>query len=140
MSEPQVDFSAIRGDWRFHMNYVSNAISRTLMRELKYWDKLGGKSPKKELDDVVKRQADTWKAIMSTLDPKGSIRVEAAVINDFIGACRATRGPSDAWVDQSNASPNLANIKEFAEACRQLRGLCDDVEMMREQKPRDAAR
>ena len=47
MSEPQVDFSAIRGDWRFHMNYVSNAITRTLARELKYWDQLGKKSPGK---------------------------------------------------------------------------------------------
>jgi hypothetical protein len=137
MSEPQVDFSAIRGDWRFHMNYVSNAISRTLTRELKYWDKLGGKSPKKELDDAVKRQTETWKSIMSSPDPKGSIRVEAAAINDFLAACRATREPCDAWVDQSAASPNLANLKEFAEACRQLRGLCDDVEMMRDQKPKN---
>jgi len=137
MSEPQLDFSAIRGDWRFHMSYVSNAVNRTLARELKYWGQLGGKSPKKDLDDAVKRQADTWKAIMSNLDPKGSIRVEAAVINDFRGACRATREPCDAWVVQSGASPNLATVKELAEACRQLRGLCDDLELMREQKPKN---
>jgi hypothetical protein len=37
MSQPKVDFSAIRGDWRFHLNYLRNAIDRTLERQQGYW-------------------------------------------------------------------------------------------------------
>ena len=32
-------------------------------------------------------------------------------------------------------SKHLADVKAFAESCRQLRALCDDLDLMREQKP-----
>jgi hypothetical protein len=136
MNEPQVDFSAIRGDWHFHMNYVSHAISMTLARGMKYWADLGSSSPPPGLDATVKRLAATWGTVASDLDAKGSVRIESPVVSDFIDACRSTRAPCDAWTSQSAGEPRvLANVKEFAEACRQLRGLCDDLDLMRAQKP-----
>ena len=57
-------------------------------------------------------QAETWKAITSNLDAKGSIRVESPVINDFIRACRETREPCDAWVNQESRDSRKLRDRE----------------------------
>ena len=34
MSEQGVDLSQIRGDWKFHIDYLTNAINWTMKRQL----------------------------------------------------------------------------------------------------------
>jgi hypothetical protein len=135
MSEPQVDFSMIRGDWHFHMNYVSHAVDQTLARAAKLWAALGGRSTEPALDAEFARLSSAWAAVSADRDDKGSVKPESPAVNDFIAACRAAREPGDAWLDRSADASNIEAVKEFAESCRQLRGLCDDLELMREQKP-----
>jgi hypothetical protein len=135
MDEPQVDMSAIRGDWHFHMNYVSHAISVTLARAMKQWAGLAAASPPVEMATLAAQMAALWSGIAADLDSKGSVRVEAAAVTEFEAVCRATREPCDAWVaGHAAGSSHLAGVKEVAEACRQLRALCDDLDLMREQR------
>ena len=37
MSDQEVDFSRIRGDWFFHMNYLINALEQTQKYQMKLW-------------------------------------------------------------------------------------------------------
>jgi hypothetical protein len=136
MEQPQVDMSQIRGDWHFHMNYVSHAIDVTLARGMKEWSGLADAAPPATLDALVGQLSAQWGRIAADRDARGSIRVEPPVVAEFAGACRATKEPCDAWVRQHAAgSKHLADVKAFAESCRQLRALCDDLDLMREQKP-----
>lgn len=135
MSEQQVDYSMIRGDWHFHMNYVSHAVDQTLIRAAKLWAALGGKSTEAALDAEYARLKACWAAVSADRDEKGAVKPESSGVSDFIAACRATLDPGNAWLDRTADSPAIETVKEFVEACRQLRGLCDDLELMREQKP-----
>ena len=52
-----VDLSQIRGDWKFHMDYVQNAIEQTLKRQVKVWAELGNDS---DIDASVRQQNQLW--------------------------------------------------------------------------------
>jgi len=131
MSEGQVDLSQIRGDWKFHMNYVTNAITQTLKRQKRLWDELdaGVRSP--DLDEAVQQQQMLWEQLINGSDSNGTIPLADQLLSDYIDACRSSRSICDAVLDKSDSLP----VEEFAEACRQARALCDDLEMMRETRP-----
>ncbi len=82
--EVQADLSQIRGDWNFHMRYATNAIEQTVARLNKVWEEMKANAPTED---------------------------EVAVDTDL--------------------------CEEFIEACRQTRGLTDDLVILRECKPDD---
>jgi len=133
MSEQGVDLSQIRGDWYFHMNYVSNAITQTMKRQLSSWADLKTDVSDDSIDRAVGREAEMWAEITSKVDAKGAIEIGSDLIPEFIKICRDTFPACDALV--SAGDPADQKLEEFTEAARQVRGLCDDLEMMREQKP-----
>ncbi|MDH3510897.1 MAG: hypothetical protein OER85_08550 [Gammaproteobacteria bacterium] len=133
MSEQGVDLSQIRGDWHFHMNYVSNAITQTMKRQLSSWADLKTDVSDDSIDQAVGREAEMWAEITSKVDAKGAIEIGSDLIPEFIKICRDTFPACDALV--AAGDPADQKLEEFTEAARQVRGLCDDLEMMREQKP-----
>ena len=130
MSESGVDLSQIRGDWKFHMDYVQNAVDQTLKRQVKNWGELGGDTA---IDAAVTRQVEIWAALKGEANDKGTIPTTDGRLEEFIAACREAKPLCDACEDKDESE--LA--EEFTEACRQTRALCDDLEMMIGQRPDD---
>jgi hypothetical protein len=125
-----VDLSQIRGDWKFHMDFVQNAIEQTLKRQLMYWNDLGDNA---DIDESVKQQQKLWAELQTGANDKGTISTTGDTLGEFIVTCRGSKDLCDVYQDQNDSE--LA--EEFAEACRQVRGLCDDLEMMKDQRPDD---
>lgn len=123
-----VDLSQIRGDWKFHMDYLQNAIEQTLKRQQKYWAELGDDP---EIDASVKEQNALWTGLKANANDKGTISTTDGMMEEFIVACRESKGMCDAYQDKNDGE----TAEEFAEACRQARALCDDLEMMKDQRP-----
>jgi hypothetical protein len=123
-----VDLSQIRGDWKFHMDYLQNAIERTLERQQKYWAELGDHP---EIDACIKEQKALWADLRANANDKGTISTTDGMMEEFINACRESKPLCDAWQDDNDGG----TAEEFAEACRQARALCDDLEMMKDQRP-----
>ena len=130
MSESGVDLSQIRGDWKFHIDYLQNAVDRTLERQAKYRVVLGEDAA---LGTAVDDQARRWAALRAAADARGTIPTADEQLPEFIAACRDAKPLCDALQDRDDGE----NAEEFAEACRQLRALCDDLEMMIGQRPDD---
>lgn len=125
----EVDLSQIRGDWKFHMNYLQNAIERTLERQGQYWSRLGNND---DIDSNVKQQHALWEELKSGANDKGTISTTDGKMEAFIEACLASKSICDAYEDANNEDET---VEEFAEACRQARSLCPDLEMMKNQRP-----
>lgn len=130
MSEGNVDLSQIRGDWKFHIDYVQNAIDRTLERLAKTWAGLGNDS---EVDAAVNQQIKLWSELKADVNDKGTIPTADVRLDTFIAACRDAKPLCDAYEERDESE----NVEEFAEACRQARAMCDDLEMMKGQRPDD---
>ena len=123
-----VDLSQIRGDWKFHMDYLQNAIEQTLKRQKKYWAELNNDA---EVDAAVKEQHALWTDLKANVNDKGTISTTDGMMEEFIGACRGSKALCDKYQDGDDSE----TVEEFAEACRQARSLCDDLEMMKDQRP-----
>jgi hypothetical protein len=123
-----VDLSKIRGDWKFHMDYLQNAIEQTLKRQQKYWQGLGDHA---DIDASVKQQHELWASLKAGANDKGTIPTTDGMMEEFIGACRGSKDLCDKYEDGNDSEA----VEEFAEACRQARALCDDLEMMKDQRP-----
>ena len=130
MSEGNVDLSQIRGDWKFHMDYVQNAVDRTLKRQAKNWGELGDDA---NINAVVGQQAKIWAELKADANDRGTIPTTDGRLEKFITACRGAKAQIDAYQDKDDS----VNVEEFVEACRQTRALCDDLEMMKGQRPDD---
>ena len=128
MSEGGVDLSQIRGDWKFHMDYLQNAIDRTIKRQLQYWEQLGDDEV---IDSDVATQSRIWRELRANANDKGTISTTDGQMEEFIAACRGGKDRCDAYEDKVSSEI----VEEFAEACRQLRALCDDLELLKGQRP-----
>ncbi|NIM70363.1 MAG: hypothetical protein GTN86_07335 [Xanthomonadales bacterium] len=139
MSESQVDLSVIRGDWYYHMGYVTNAMNRTLDRAQRLWSEVAAEAGDEEVGQQLEAQCAMWAALTSDLDDKGAVRTGDQAFLDFIAACRSTKDSCDALETALGAGGSSSiydsTLEQFTEACRQARGICDDLEMMREQRP-----
>jgi hypothetical protein len=133
MSEQGADLSQIRGDWHFHMKFLANAITQTMKRQVSSWADLKTQLSSDDIEQAVSREAEIWTEITSTVDDKGTVKVGGDLISEFIKTCRDTFPACDALV--AAGDPADQKLEEFTEAARQVRGLCDDLEMMREQAP-----
>jgi hypothetical protein len=125
-----VDLSQIRGDWKFHMNYLQNAMDRTLERQRRDWAGLGDDA---DLAASVEQQNKLWADLHAGANDKGTIPTADGVLTEFIAVCRASRDLCNAYQDRNDS----AAAEELAESCRQARALCDDFEMMIGQRPDD---
>jgi hypothetical protein len=139
MNEPQVDFSAIRGDWYFHMNFLTRAMTATLARACRLWQQIGAEHNAPAVGELVQRQAAMWAALTDDRDGRGAIKTHDQTYLDFIALCRSTKGPCDALEEAHGAGGSSSIydslLEQFTESCRQARGICDDLQMMREQRP-----
>jgi hypothetical protein len=115
------------------MDYLTNAFTQTLKRQMRYREELSGITDNAALEVAVKRQATLWDELLATANEKGTIPTADSKIDEFIGVCREAKPLCDAFEDADDSEL----VTEFAEACRQTRGLCDDLEMMRDQRPDD---
>ena len=126
------DLPQIRGDWNFHMNYVANAVTQTMKRQVTNWSELGMDNA--AIDAAVKNQAELWEAIAGDLNERGTVKPENS--GDFIDACRSTKDMLDKLEEENGAQGSGSfqdtPLEQFTEAARQLRGLCDDLELLRE--------
>ncbi|MAF84284.1 MAG: hypothetical protein QGH93_03145 [Gammaproteobacteria bacterium] len=130
MSEGGVDLSQIRGDWKFHIDYIQNAVDQTLKRQAKYWNELGNDA---DIGADVEQQVQIWADLNANANDKGTIPTADGLLEKFISSCRDARARCDAYQDKGDSEL----VEEFTEACRQTRGLCDDLEMMIGQRPDD---
>ena len=133
MSEGNVDLSQIRGDWKFHMDYLTNAVTQTMARQMKLWGELSGKVKDTDIDRAVKKQTALWAELNANVNDKGTILTTDARYDEFIQVC------NDAKVicDELQGGDDSLLVEEFSEACRQTRALCDDLVMMQGQRPDD---
>ena len=128
MSDDGVDLSQIRGDWKFHMHYVQNALEQTLKREAKSWAALGGDA---DIDANVQAQQSLWTELKAGANEAGTINTTDGKAEKLMDACRASKPLCDAYEDRDSS----AGVGEFTETCRQARAMCDDLEMMQGQRP-----
>lgn len=139
MTEPQVDLSQIRGDWSFHINYLTNAIDATIRRSLTLWDAVQGEADAAQVGKLVKRQAEIWGRVTADRDSNGAIKTGSSLLDEFMEVCRSTKEPCDALEVAKGAAGSSSiydtKLEQFTETCRQARGFCDDLEMMRDQRP-----
>jgi len=135
---PQVDLSQIRGDYHFHMNYVNNAVTQTQKRVDKMWADLND-TGNEELGAMVARLSTLWSQLLRGANDKGTPRFDSNEYQDFLETALATKDVCDTLEAERGESGSCSwqdtPLEQFTEACRQLRGLCDDLEMMREQQP-----
>ena len=129
MSEGEVDLSQIRGDWKFHIDYIQNAIEKTLIRQRKYWAELGDNA---DIDASVKQVSALWEELKSGANDQGTISTTDGKMEEFIEACLASKEICDAY---ETANEGNETIEEFCEATRQARSMCPDLELMKGQRP-----
>ena len=130
MSEGSVDLSQIRGDWKFHMDYLQNAIDQTMKRQAQCWVEL---DDDEEIGNAVAEQSRIWEELNANANDKSTIPTTDGRMDEFIEACRGAKARCDSYEDKGDSD----RIEEFTEACRQIRALCDDLEMMKSQRPED---
>ena len=133
MSEQGVDLSQIRGDWKFHMDYLTNAVTQTMKRQLTNWGDLSASVDNAGIEQAMTRQKALWDELIANANDKGTIPTADSKVDEFIAACRGAKPLCNEFQDQNDGEL----VEEFSEACRQTRGLCDDLEMMRDQRPDD---
>ena len=84
MSDQEVDFSQIRGDWFFHMNYLINALEQT-----------------------QKRQAKLWRQVKAARNDDGALPVDQDhLMEDFIDAVRMTNSFMDDLIMMQEQRPD----------------------------------
>jgi hypothetical protein len=131
MSEGSVDLSQIRGDWKFHIDYLTNALNSTVGRQTKLCGELPTGAQDAQIEKAIQQQKSLWDTLNGNANSKGTIPTADDEYLEFISACR----DSKSVCDELQGRDESIEVEEFTEACRQTRALCDDLEMMREQRP-----
>ena len=73
---PQVDLSQIRGDWHFHLNYLTNAINQSLVRAQKMWREVKDEVNDATIGKFVDQLGDSWARLEATGNDKDRIDVK----------------------------------------------------------------
>ncbi|RMF96560.1 MAG: hypothetical protein D6727_07685 [Gammaproteobacteria bacterium] len=140
MSEAkQVDFSQIRGDWHFHLNYLANAIQSMLDLATRLWQQVGDDAGAPAIGEALEKVRDCWEELRTTADDEDPFDINSRLLDEFMALVAATKEPCDALEEarqlQGSASIYDRPLEQFTEAMRGLRAFNPDLEMMREQKP-----
>lgn len=135
----QVDFSQIRGDWHFHLNYLANAIKKSLVRAQKMWSQVQAEAGSNAIATLVDQLDDAWGRLEATATGEDSIDISSPIVDEFMELCTQTKAPCDALEESKGLAGASAStdtpLEQFTEAMRQTRSFNDDLVMMREQKP-----
>ena len=138
-NSPEVDFSQIRGDWHFHLNYLANAIKQSLVRAQKMWGEVGAEVDSDEIGQLVEELGETWSRLEATATAKDRIDITSPILDEFMAVCTRCKGPCDTIEESKGLAGSLSEhdtpMEQFTEAMRQTRSFNDDLVMMREQKP-----
>jgi hypothetical protein len=140
MSEsPEVDFSQIRGDWHFHINYVANAVHQTLARAVKMWGGVQAEANDPAIGELVAKLEDTWGRLEQTATGEDKMDTTSPILDEWLAVCDQIKAPCDGMEEAkglggSGAISDLP-LEQFTEAMRQVRSFNEDLIMMREQKP-----
>lgn len=141
MDDPEVDLSEIRGDWHYHMRFLTNSMTQTLKRAVKLWDEVKSEVDDESIGRLVARQSGAWTELTDDRDAEDAVKTDSEGFQQFLDLCRSTKEPCDALELAKGLGGSSSiydnTLEQFTEACRQARGLCDDLQMMREQRPRD---
>lgn len=136
---PQVDLSQIRGDWHFHLNYLTNAIKQSLVRAQKMWGDVKDEVNDATIGKFVDQLGDSWARLEATGNDKDPIDITSPILNEFMDICTRSKAPCDAMEEAKGlagaSSINDNPLEQFTEAMRQTRSFNDDLVMMRDQKP-----
>jgi len=90
VSDQDVDFSSIRGDWFFHMNYLINAVEQT-----------------------QKLQQKLWRQVKAARDETGAVPVaQDHLVEEFIEAVRMTHSFMDDLIMMREQRPAKASKKK----------------------------
>jgi len=139
MSETQVDLSQIRGDWNFHINYLNNAVQQTLKRANALWPRIAEQAGDGAVGDLLEQQTALWRELNDQLDEKGALPVTSDLLDRFVEVTQQTKAPCDALEEAEGAGGSSSTfdttLEQFTEAMRQVRSFCEDLTMMRGQKP-----
>lgn len=140
MSEASaVDFSQIRGDWHFHMNFLANAVKCSLVRAQKMWGEVKSEAGSAAIGELVNKLGDAWTRLEGTATDKDSIDIASPIVDEFMELCTQTKAPCDELEEAKglggSCSINDNPLEQFTEAMRQTRSFNEDLVMMREQKP-----
>lgn len=135
----EVDLSQIRGDWHFHLNYLSNAVHQTLARADKLWGQVKADAGRDEIGELVAGLGKTWSGLEATGKAKDKIDIASPLLDEFLALAARTKAPCDALEESrglgGSASIYDSPLEQFTESLRQIRGFSDDLVMMREQQP-----
>lgn len=136
---PAVDFSHIRGDWHFHMNFLANAVKQSLVRAQKMWGEVESEAGSAAVGELVNKLGDAWSRLEGTATDKDPIEIASPIVDEFMELCAQCKAPCDeleaAKGLSGSASAYDTPLEQFTEAMRQVRSFNDDLVMMREQKP-----
>ncbi len=140
MSDPaEVDFSQIRGDWHFHLNFLANAVNQSLVRAQKMWGDVESEAASETVGELVAKLGDAWSRLESTANEKDRIDIASPVVDEFMAICSESKAPCDELEEAhglgGSSSSHDTPLEQFTEAMRQVRSFNDDLVMMREQKP-----
>ena len=139
MSEAEVDFSQIRGDWHFHINYLSNAVHQSLKRAVKMWGDVQSEAGDAAIGELVSKLDDTWGRLEQTAKAEDRIDVSSPILDEWLALCAEVKAPCDALEEAKGLSGSASTydlpLEHFTEAMRQVRSFNEDLVMMREQKP-----
>lgn len=140
MSESsEVDFSQIRGDWHFHINFLANAVHQTLARAVKMWGDVQSEADDAAIGELVAKLQSTWDRLEQTATDKDKIDTTSPILDEWLAVCDEVKAPCDA-LEQAKGLGGSASVydlplEHFTEAMRQVRSFNEDLIMMREQKP-----
>ena len=136
---PQVDLSQIRGDWHFHLNFLANAVSQTLIRAQKLWGEVQAEADDPAIGEMVSALNETWSRLEATGNDQDRIDITSPIVDEFLELNGRTKNPCDHFEEArelgGSASTYDTPLEDFTEAMRQARSFCEDLVMMREQKP-----
>lgn len=135
----EVDFSQIRGDWHFHMNFLANAVKQSLVRAQKMWGEVESEAGSPAIGELVTKLGDAWSGLEGTATDKDRIDIASAVLDEFMDLCTQSKEACDSLEEAKDLSGSASiydtPLEQFTEAMRQVRSFNDDLVMMREQKP-----
>lgn len=135
----EVDFSQIRGDWHFHMNFLANAVKQSLVRAQKMWGEVESEAGSAAIGKLVGQLGDAWSRLENTATNQDRIDVTSPVLDEFMDLCTQSKEACDSLEEANDLSGSASvydtPLEQFTEAMRQVRSFNDDLVMMREQKP-----
>ena len=136
---PEVDFSQIRGDWHFHLNYLANAQNQMLKWAEAHWPEVAAEANNPAIGELLEKIRGAWDRLNETGNDKDPLDVNSPLLDEFIALANQGKEPCDALEETKGIGGSASHydtpLERFTEAMRGVRSFGEDFIMMREQKP-----